>query len=93
MSSSFYTAANIGNISESCKNLANYLSNRTSFEGVCLICRLWGAVVAISWRNKGGNVCNERIFVITLPSTSENRLHLSIERALCIRFALSLHQN
>jgi hypothetical protein len=24
--------------------LANYLSIRTSFEGVCLICRLWGGL-------------------------------------------------
>ena len=49
-----------------------------------------GVFVATSWRNKCEKVCNGAKYGVTLPSISENRLHLSIERALCIRFALSL---
>ena len=30
--------------------------------------------------------------IFALEIKSENRLHLSIEQALCIRFALSLHR-
>ena len=37
------------------------------------------------------------IFIVSLPSNSrfngENRLHLSIKRAFCLRFALSLHRD
>ena len=34
-----------------------------------------GAIVATSWRKKGGNVCNERFFVITLHQKSEIKIH------------------
>ena len=48
-------------------------------------------ISTLYYRNFHFQVQNIR-FIFALEIKSENRLHLSIEQALCIRFALSLHQ-
>ena len=42
-----------------------------------------GPIVATSWRKKGGNVCNERIFAITLHQKSEIKIHAK-DNLVCI---------
>ena len=48
-------------------------------------------ISTLYYRNFHFQVQNIR-FIFALEIKSENRLHLSIEQALCIRFALSLHR-
>ena len=66
--------------------------DRTDFEGVYLICRLWGAVVAISWERFEGISWIGLIIIVTLLSLRQAAPQQSKASFDCIRFALSLHQ-